>query len=346
MVLVSNDITNPNKSIFLKGNGYVINAAQPNVLYGATGVQSGGILLTVNSSSGVGTSVGPSGFSQLNGLSIRPSNNQLYASITGVIVTQLVRINASGGDAYAVPPIPIPNIRALAFDLDDMLFCSAADGKLYKYNLETRDTTFLGSTGITNLYGMSINPLNGSLWGINISGTIYKINKQTAFSQSIGSTGQTTNTDIAFSKTGVLYGLSGIGNAPNKLLMIDTTSGVGSVIGTDIGFAGTNGLAISPDIIGIQNISTNIPEKYELYQNYPNPFNPTTNIKFDIPKSSLVKLTIYDMLGKEITKLVNEKLDAGSYSYQWSGVSLSSGVYLYKIETDDFFTTKRMVLIK
>ncbi len=346
LVLTSNDATSPNTSVFLKGNGYVINAAQANVIYGVTGVQSGGILLTVNPGSGVGSSVGPSGFSQLNGLSVRPSNNQLYATITSSPVTQLVRVNASAGDAYTVPPIPIANIRSLAFDLDDVLYCSGTDGKLYKYDVTTGDTTLVGSTGISNLYGMSINPVNRSLWGINISGAVYKIDKQTAVSQSVGTTGQSTNADIAFSKTGVLYGLSGIGNAVNKLLMIDTTNGTSTIIGTDLGFAGTNGLAISPDIMGIQNITTTLPGKYELYQNYPNPFNPVTNIKFDIPKGSNVRLTVYDMLGKEITKLVNEKLEAGSYSYQWNGVSLSSGVYFYRIETDDFFTTRRMVLIK
>ncbi len=346
LIISSNDIANPNESISLKAKGYVITPVSANTIYGATGSQSGGKLLTINSSSGAGTSVGASGFTQLNGLSIRPSNNQLYASITGTPLSQLVRINSTGGDAYAVSPIPISNIRAIAFDLNDILYCATSDGKLYKYNVDTYDTNFIGATSINNLFGLSINPLNGLLFGISSGGMIYKINKQTAVTQSIGSTGITPNTDIAFSKTGMLYGLSGIGLTLNKLISIDTTTGAAALIGTNIGFAGINGIAISPEVIGIHNISTGVPDKYELFQNYPNPFNPTTNIKFDIPNSGIVRLTVYDILGKEIATLVNEKLSAGSYSFKWDGASLSSGVYFYKLETDNFSVTKRMVLLK
>ena len=102
--------------------------------------------------------------------------------------------------------------------------------------------------------------------------------------------------------------------------------------------------------VGIKKISSEIPGNYSLYQNYPNPFNPTTNIKFDIPKASDVKLTIYDILGKEIAVLVNEKLNAGSYSVGWSAIgggrNYSSGVYFYRLQSDKFSVTKRMMLIK
>ena len=111
-------------------------------------------------------------------------------------------------------------------------------------------------------------------------------------------------------------------------------------------------------VIGVNAISTSIPDGYELYQNYPNPFNPTTSIKFDIPKSSHVKLIVYDILGKEITILVNEKLDAGSYEIEWSALSggsvYPSGVYYYRLEVGDpesssgqvFVSVKKMVLVK
>jgi hypothetical protein len=90
----------------------------------------------------------------------------------------------------------------------------------------------------------------------------------------------------------------------------------------------------------------NIPNKNNLSQNYPNPFNPSTKIKFDIPKGSLVKLKIYDILGREVATLVNEKLNPGTYEYEWNGINLSSGVYFYKLEAENFIQTKRMVLIK
>lgn len=109
--------------------------------------------------------------------------------------------------------------------------------------------------------------------------------------------------------------------------------------------------------IGIENISSEIPEGYSLSQNYPNPFNPVTNIKFAIPKSGFVKLTIFDMIGREVETLVNEELTAGTYSANWSAEGraskYSSGVYLYKIQVsqagssaDEFSEVKKMVLVK
>ncbi|MBV6479605.1 MAG: hypothetical protein HGGPFJEG_02391 [Ignavibacteria bacterium] len=89
-----------------------------------------------------------------------------------------------------------------------------------------------------------------------------------------------------------------------------------------------------------------IPEEYSLSQNYPNPFNPVTRIKFSLPKESSVKLTVYDILGREVKKLVNEKLSVGRYEYEFNGSSFASGVYFYTLETDRFVKTKRMVLIK
>ena len=104
-------------------------------------------------------------------------------------------------------------------------------------------------------------------------------------------------------------------------------------------------LKFSPTPIGIKNISYEIPEKYSLHQNYPNPFNPTTNIRFEIPRTSLVKLIVYDILGKEITTLVNEKLSAGSYEVSWDGSGYPSGVYFYKLITDEFSSVKKMILL-
>jgi hypothetical protein len=98
--------------------------------------------------------------------------------------------------------------------------------------------------------------------------------------------------------------------------------------------------------IGIKPISNYIPENFLLYQNYPNPFNPATNIKFDLPKSTLVKIKIYDILGKEIETLVNENLLPGSYKIDWNASQYPSGIYFYKMETANYVETKRMILMK
>lgn len=99
-------------------------------------------------------------------------------------------------------------------------------------------------------------------------------------------------------------------------------------------------------IVNIHNISNIIPSKFELKQNYPNPFNPVTNIEFKIVNSGFVKLKIFDMLGKEIETLYSGNLNAGSYKSQWDASNFPSGVYYYKLETENFSETKRMILLK
>ena len=90
----------------------------------------------------------------------------------------------------------------------------------------------------------------------------------------------------------------------------------------------------------------NIPSEFNLSQNYPNPFNPETTIEFDIPKSTITKLIIYDALGREIVKLVNGELNAGSYRTKWNAGNHGSGIYYYQLKAGDFVTTKKMLLIK
>ncbi|MCX6162712.1 MAG: T9SS type A sorting domain-containing protein [Ignavibacteriae bacterium] len=95
-------------------------------------------------------------------------------------------------------------------------------------------------------------------------------------------------------------------------------------------------------------ISSNneIPQAYSVSQNYPNPFNPVTNISYDLPKDGYVSLKIYDMSGREIQTLISEFKQAGRYIVSFNGLQFSSGVYFYKIQSGNFVSVKRMVLIK
>jgi hypothetical protein len=88
------------------------------------------------------------------------------------------------------------------------------------------------------------------------------------------------------------------------------------------------------------------PDKYSLSQNYPNPFNPVTNIKFEIPRSGFVSIIVYDLLGREISTLVNQQMQPGGYSIDWDASNYPSGAYFYKIESGNYSESKRMVLIK
>ncbi|MCE1189553.1 MAG: T9SS type A sorting domain-containing protein [Ignavibacteria bacterium] len=88
------------------------------------------------------------------------------------------------------------------------------------------------------------------------------------------------------------------------------------------------------------------PLTFELQQNYPNPFNPTTNINFGLPQKAHVTLTIYNQLGQQVAKLVNEEREAGYYSVTWNATGFSSGVYIYELRTNGFISTKKLVLMK
>ena len=98
--------------------------------------------------------------------------------------------------------------------------------------------------------------------------------------------------------------------------------------------------------IQINNVTKAIPNEYELSQNYPNPFNPVTKINFAIQKQGLVTLKVYDMLGREVASLVNEFKQAGYYSMDFNASSLSSGIYFYRLQANDFTDIKKMVLVK
>jgi len=95
---------------------------------------------------------------------------------------------------------------------------------------------------------------------------------------------------------------------------------------------------------GIENNSA--PLSYELSQNYPNPFNPTTTINYSIIKDGFVNLKVYNLLGKEVATLVNEKKNSGRYSVDFNSNELSSGIYFYKLETNDFSEMRKMTLLK
>ncbi len=90
---------------------------------------------------------------------------------------------------------------------------------------------------------------------------------------------------------------------------------------------------------------------FSLYQNYPNPFNPTTRIKYSVPfvemhRYASVQLRVYDILGREIATLVNEKKSPGEYEVQFNGTNLPSGVYFYRLQAGSFSDTKKLILLK
>ncbi len=99
------------------------------------------------------------------------------------------------------------------------------------------------------------------------------------------------------------------------------------------------------NLVGIQPIS-NVATEFSLSQNYPNPFNPNTVISFQLAVNTFASLKVYDLLGREVAKLVNEKLQPGTYEVNFDGTNYPSGVYFYTIEAGNFKESKKMILIK
>ena len=101
---------------------------------------------------------------------------------------------------------------------------------------------------------------------------------------------------------------------------------------------------ISPT--SVKPVVSNVPKTFQLYANYPNPFNPSTMISYDVPKQSVVSLKVYDILGREITTLVDQKQNPGKYGVRFDASRLSSGVYLYRLQAGSFSQTKKLMLVK
>ena len=132
---------------------------------------------------------------------------------------------------------------------------------------------------------------------------------------------------------------------------IEKTHDGGFVISTGSNIIKTDAEFNFNEDLFTEEIIDEVPSKFKLYQNYPNPFNPKTVIRFDLPKESNVKILIYDILGRLIKKIIDNRQDIGFKSIQWDGTNnygkkVSDGVYLYSIEAGNFRQTKKMILLK
>jgi hypothetical protein len=112
---------------------------------------------------------------------------------------------------------------------------------------------------------------------------------------------------------------------------------------------GTNGYGLAVlnenGLTPVEKINE-MPTDFLLSQNYPNPFNPSTKIEYSIPEASFVQLKVYDILGNEVSTLVNEEQSAGLYRADFTGTDLTSGTYFYQIKAEGFVETKKMIFLK
>lgn len=183
----------------------------------------------------------------------------------------------------------------------------------------------------------SINNMVGEVGTIQINGNNFFVGTNYKLSNGTGGVFYSTN-----------IGTSWLRNNPNfvsneyinKILIANNYIFAGSSVGIELWRRPLS------EIIGIQNISKEIPIKYSLSQNYPNPFNPSTSIRFEVSRLNNIKIVVYDVMGHEIKNLVNESLQPGTYETSFDGYLLNSGIYFYKFTAGDYSETKRMLLIK
>jgi hypothetical protein len=220
----------------------------------------------------------------------------------------------------------------------------------FRVDVNTGDAQLL-STASIGCYNLAVNPLNGELWATGWDypyNLLYKVDPVTGDATLKGSTGfNMATTSLTFDHAGNLFGLISNGVDPDNLIQIDTATGIGTLVGS-LGVSKVYGIAFSPDTIktGVRELASALPNRFVLHQNYPNPFNPNTTIKFELPQSSAVRLSVYDMLGREVSVLANERRDAGVHEVRFDGSNLASGVYFYRLQAGDFVQAKGLVITK
>jgi hypothetical protein len=202
---------------------------------------------------------------------------------------------------------------------------------------------------------------SGSVWITQNSGTNYALTSISFVNHNTGYMSGKNGTLLKTTTAGLLWStlVPVTNNDLTSIYFVDSANGYAAGLYGNVLKTTTGG-----EPIGVRPPSGKVPVEFALYQNYPNPFNPTTTIKFDLPAPRLrqagipaaplsslaegtgVSLTIYDILGRGVTTLVNEQLKPGSYEVTWDASNYPSGVYFYQLVTDAFVQAKKMVLIK
>jgi len=351
VIFVSNATNGPATTV-LEGYGVIIGRAQGGVLY-ATSTSPSSQLYSVNTLNGSVTPIGSLGVAEIQGLTFRPTSEELIGLVTTTSNTKLYRVSGGYGDVLEWKTIPIPNMRAIAFTPGDTLYGGSMTGRLYRINPTTLDTTYIGTAAGIVYASFSFSPTTGTLWAsvrppIANRDRIYTVNTRTGEATLVGSTGDGAITpSITFSPLGTLYGLKGFSSQINTLISIDTLTGVGTTIGST-GISGLLAIAMRSDsvVTPVSRQEQGVPLTYRLHQNYPNPFNPTTTLSFDIPYSSFAILKVYNVLGQEVATLVNEVKQPGRHSVVFDAGNLPGGMYFYRLTAGEFVQARKLVLLR
>ncbi|HCA43913.1 MAG TPA: hypothetical protein DEP28_11750 [Bacteroidetes bacterium] len=240
------------------------------------------------------------------------------------------------------------NSLAISNDGKVLVGCSGDQGKIYKFDPVTfqKLDSFQLSSGFED--DIAVDKNSNDVYYINYFNGISRLNTITRQVTNIINNPDPANVyfygynyDYSMNKHYVADAKSFV---VNGALRIYNSSGVqeNSFV---TGIAPRRIVFNVPTGVGVQNLSE-IATGYDLKQNYPNPFNPVTKIKFSIPKNENVKLKVFDINGREVATLIDSKLNQGEYKFTFNAENISSGVYIYKLITENFSQTKKMILLK
>jgi len=327
---------------------------------------SGGVIKQRNNATGVVTDFAPSG-SGSHG--IRIYNGRAYACVGSRIKGFSL---ATGVEEFNVQLTGASFLNGMGIDQSTgIAYISDFTGqRIYKLNLNTQAwwiyVQVAGGQPNGVYFDSPRNRLLVCYWGTN--SVIKSVNlADSSMTTLVTQTGYNNSDGIYLDKYDNVY-VSSWSPAPAKILRYDINftlpvaivinSGLSSPAdiyinktGDTLGVPNSGNNTVTfhniGNIAGVQQINSNIPEKFSLHQNYPNPFNPATIISFDvIESSSNVKISIFNTLGQQVSVPVNEALTAGSYEISFDGSLLPSGVYYYRLESGSFVDMKKMVIVK
>jgi photosystem II stability/assembly factor-like uncharacterized protein len=312
---------------------------------------NGIILRTTNS--GVNWSQGSHGGAHLT-VAFKDMNTGITGDVSGFVYR-----TTNGGINWNAVDLGIIGTAIYNYYItSSYIFGACSGGKVIKSTNGGANWSVIQAVGAGNLWDIYFED-NNTGYACDHAGKIFKTTNSGLNWQQISST---TGTKTTITTNGLDLYLCGLGGKIGK----STNSGANwffQTTGTNMDFNNmqfvntTTGFAVGEagsiykttnagEPIGVQNISGEVPAAFSLSQNYPNPFNPVTNIEFSISKSSFVRITVYDILGKKVAQPVNQNLAAGKYRSDFDASTLNSGVYFYKLETEWFTETKKMILIK
>ncbi len=336
--------------IALSGKALSIEKALSGVMYSGSGAADSAKIYSIDTSKAIASFIGKTGFSQIVSMRVNPKTQELVALVNPT-APQLLRISSADAESFQLPQLILSNPKGMVFRPDGSLLIGSFGGTFYTVNMNTGVVATAGSNGL-RVSGLAYNPVNGSLWmSVRPTSTgkdnIYKLNPSTMQATLVGATGFGISVkDITFDAQGRLFGVMDTIGSQSYLIQIDTLSGKGKLVG-GLSVKGIETIDLqSYFMTGVKNEKNSALNEFSLSQNYPNPFNPSTTISFTLRDQGDVTLTVFDLLGKAVTTVVDHSMEAGKHTMQFNGEHLASGIYFYTIRTGGFLATRKMILLK